>query len=197
MILIHQLRIQNQFSCFLCTGCDLTSKWLGVSINYGSISASVSNNLCGSENSREQAIRHFRFNLDLLPILIQTRSEIVHRQDMSDNREHRGVTEVSPRAYSPSKSKECNIWITNVRVDLAIFEVTIRVESERIWEEFWVMEDRPVENHYIMSPRRSKCGLYHPFPMTIVPLGMKYPSYSSASLLVWPKPNKIIGLLTV
>lgn len=36
--------------------------------------------------SREQAICHFRFDLNLIPILIQPWPDIVHRQDMRDDR---------------------------------------------------------------------------------------------------------------
>lgn len=95
--------------------------------------------MTGLKNSRKKSTCHFWFDLDLLPIPIQSWSDIVHGQNMRNDCKQRGVTKVSTGAGSPSEPKEGDARIASGSVELAVFVVAIRIKPEGIREYFWVV----------------------------------------------------------
>ncbi len=58
---------------------------------------------------------------------------------MRDHRVQRTLAQVSARADPPSVPEGGDVWVTNIAVNLTIFEIAIRVICEWIQENLWVV----------------------------------------------------------
>lgn len=97
------------------------------------------------------------------------------------------MAEVPPGA-DPTTKTECSllgVWYR--RINLSILQVSLWLELEGVLKSIWVVHHCPGVDVGQEMPQRGN-QTYQALGMTSVPLGMKYPSYSSSSTLEWPTP---------